>query len=200
MVFFDSIEMTKSKRLENLPWKISGLQDLNVLVGPNGCGKTTILGALTDIPKDSFEKKYCTDAVYTRHPGIDENIEFYVLFHKDLVNAKRDFDEYADAFFGAYDVMNTWKSAGQRASAQIDDIMKVKNSIIFIDEMDASLDWSGQLKFAKKLKTLSKTNQVFVATHSIVVCAAIKKVYDVQRRMWTTYPELKQTYFEKVKI
>lgn len=200
MIFFDSIDIITSSRLENLPWKIDGLRDINVFVGPNGCGKTTIMGALTEISKDPFYKKYHTEITYTRHPGIDGKIDFYTLFYKELVNPKYDFDEYSDSFFGMYDIMNNRKSAGQRSSNQIDDILKVQNSIIFIDEMDASLDWNGQIEFARKLKFLSKMNQVFVATHSMIVCSMIDNVYDVYNRKWITYDELKETYLQKVKL
>ena len=71
MIFFSSIEITKSGRLQDLPWKIDGLRDLNVLVGPNGSGKTTIMGSLTDIPKTDWHKKYDTEATYVRQDGIE---------------------------------------------------------------------------------------------------------------------------------
>lgn len=200
MIIFDSITITKSNRLNNLPWTIE-LRDLNVLVGPNGCGKTTIMGGLSDMTKKlELDRKFRTNVSYKWHEGIKPPINTYSLFYKDLVSPKQDFNEYSDSLFGIYDVQNSWVSAGQRAFNQIQDIKKVENSIIFIDEMDASLDWKTQEKYFRIIKKLSDKNQVFIATHSLVFCAMAKEMYDVAQRKWTTYSELKQTYFGKVNI
>lgn len=200
MIIFDSMTITKSDRLKNLPWTIE-LRDLNVLVGPNGCGKTTIMGGLSDMTKKcEFDRKFHTNVAYAVHEEIKPPIQMYKLFYKDLVSPKRDFGEYEDSLLGIYDVQNSWVSAGQRSFTQINDIKKIENAIIFIDEMDASLDWKTQEKYFRILKNLSKKNQVFVATHSLVFCAMAKEMYDVSQRKWTTYSELKQTYFGKVKI
>lgn len=199
MIIFDSITITKSDRLNNLPWTIE-LKDLNVLVGPNGCGKTTIMGGFSDMTQPELYRKFHTNVNYIRHEGINSNIEMYKLFYKDLVSPKHDFGEYSDSLFGIYDVQNSWVSAGQRAFNQINDIKKVENAIIFIDEMDASLDWKHQEKYFRIIKKLSDKNQVFIATHSLIFCAMAKEMYDVSQRKWTTYSEIKQTYFGKVNI
>lgn len=200
MIFFNSIEITRSSRLQDLPWKIDGLRDLNVLVGPNGSGKTTIMGSLTDIPKTDWYKKYDTEATYVRRNGIEGAIDFYSLFYKEIVNVKQDVDEYKDPIWAFFDMENSLKSAGERSFQQIMDIKNVKNSIIFIDEMDASMDWGNQVKFFRKVKKLSEENQVFIATHSLIFCALAKNVYDVKRRMWTDYEDIKKTYMPKVKL
>lgn len=200
MIIFDSMTITKSDRLKNLPWTIE-LRDLNVLVGPNGCGKTTIMGGLSDqTERDPLYRNYHTDVTYKFNKNVKPPIQSYKLFHKDLVVPKHDFNEYEDSLLGIYDVQNSWVSSGQRSFTQINDIKKIENAIIFIDEMDASLDWKTQEKYFRILKNLSKKNQVFVATHSLVFCAMAKEMYDVSKRKWTTYSELKQTYFGKVKI
>lgn len=200
MIYFNSITIEKTSRFKNLPWVIDDLKDLNVLIGPNGSGKTTIMGALTEYSKDNFEKRYHTTVSYTRDPEHNSPVEFYVLFYKDLVKPKEDFGLYATSEFGIYDVLNSHKSAGERSFVQISDIKNIKDSIIFIDEMDASLDWGHQIKFFKQIKRLSKSNQIFIATHSMIFCSLAKTLYDVQNRKWTTYEEVKNTYLKDITL
>ena len=200
MIFFNSIEITKSGRLQDLPWRIDGLRDLNVLIGPNGSGKTTIMGSLTDIPKTEWYKKYDTEATYVRRDEFKGPIDFYSLFYKEVVNVKQDVGEYKDPIWAFFDMENSRKSAGERSFQQIMDIKNVKNSIVFIDEMDASMDWGNQVKFFKKVKKLSEENQIFIATHSLIFCALVHDVYDVKRRIWTDYDDIKKTYMPKVKL
>ena len=200
MIYFDSITIEKSSRLENLPWTIDNLKDLNVLIGSNGCGETTILGAMTEYSKDDFDKKYHSTVSYVRNPNHKPGVEFYTLFYKELVSPKPDFGLYDTSAFGIYDVMNSFKSAGERSFTQIDDIKNIKDSIVFIDEMDASLDWEHQIKFFRKIKRLSKSNQIFIATHSMIFCSLAKDLYDVKSRRWTTYEEIKTTYLKDIKL
>lgn len=201
MILFDAIEITQSKqrKIGSLPWKIEGLQDLNVLVGPNGTGKTTIMGILSEAYiKDDWGKKFHGAATYTRHPGVTGSINCYKLFYKDLVNPNKDFNDYKDSLFGVLDIVNNWNSSGERAMTQIDDIVNVKNSIILIDEMDASFDWNNQIAYFNKIKKLAVNNQIFISTHSLLFCSLAKTLYDVKRRIWTTYEDIKNEYFPKV--
>lgn len=197
MKIFDSITITTSKRkLKDLPWTIE-LRDLNVLVGPNGCGKTTIMGGLGDMTQSDVFRQFHTDVTYKYHKGVKLPVYTYNLFYKDLVKPKQDLNEYNDTFLAVYDIENSYKSAGERSFCQINDIKKVENGVIFIDEMDASLDWKHQEKYFTLIKKLSEKNQVFVATHSLIFCAMAKEMYDVANRKWVTYQELKGNYFGK---
>lgn len=194
MIFFNSIKVIDSPRFEDLPFEISELKDLNVLVGPNGCGKTTVMGAILDLTHDQWDKTFHTKLSYVRNPAIVNKVDCYSLFYKDLAKIKHDFSMYDDGFLGAYDVMNSFKSAGERSATQIDDIATVENGVILIDEMDASLDWRQQRQYVSKLKALAVKNQVFVATHSPLVCSQVEEMYDVSQRRWCTWNEIKEHY------
>ena len=203
MILFDSIEITQSQKMNigSLPWKIDNLKDLNVLIGPNGTGKTTIMGILSEASeKNKWLKQYHGSVKYTRHEGVIGSINCYKLFYKNLVRPRDSFDSYNDSFFGALDVVNDWKSSGERAMTQIDDIETVKGSIILIDEMDASFDWNNQVEYFNKIKHLAVHNQIFIATHSLIFCSLAKVLYDTKQRIWTTYNDVKNKYFPEVAL
>ena len=190
MKLIESITITASERLRDLP-RTMELRDLTVLMGPNGCGKSTILQALADLTHPRYERKADTSVEFSRTPEGAAGFDVYTLFYKDRANYKEHMEDYPDPLAMFHDVMDIGHiSSGQRSFSQIEDIRTCENDLILIDEMDASLDWKSQQKFARRLKALAKKNQIIVATHSQIVCAAMEQVYDLSRREWTSPDEM----------
>lgn len=194
MIFFDSVDMLSSDRLKGCPFTIPDLKDLTVLFGMNGTGKTTILEAMK--AKSNSYNGFSTTKIkfhFTDNMKIGET-QFYTMFQKELSHIKHDFNMYGDSEIGAWDLANSFNSAGERSRNQLYTVKNIEDGVFYIDEMDSSLDWKGQIKYAKQLKRMSKKNQIFVASHSIILCAMVGEVYDVGARCWSTFDELKERY------
>lgn len=192
MIFIDSVDIIESDRLRDCPFTIPMLKDLTVFFGMNGTGKTTILEAMR---REGSKKIFGIKVKLNFTNKVEmKKTEIYSMFQKELSHVKHDFNMYTDGMSGVWDVMNSFNSAGERSRNQLDTVKKVENSVFFIDEMDSSLDWKGQIKYSKMLKKMAKTNQIFVASHSIILCAMVGIVYDVGARCWSTFDELKARY------
>ena len=192
MIFIDSVDIIESDRLRDCPFTIPMLKDLTVFFGMNGTGKTTILEAMR---REGSKKIFGTKVKLNFTNKVEmKKTEIYSMFQKELSHVKHDFNLYTDGMLGAWDVMNSFNSAGERSRNQLDTVKKVENSVFFIDEMDSSLDWKGQKTYFNMLKRMSKTNQIFVSTHSVIFCAMAGVVYDVGERRWSDFNMLKETY------
>ena len=192
MIFIDSIDVLSSDRLEDCPFTIHDFKDLTVFFGMNGTGKTTILNAMR---KASNRDVFGTKVKFNFTSNMEmRKTEFYCMFQKELSHIKHDFNMYGDGEIGAWDLANSFNSAGERSRNQLKAIERVEGSVFYIDEMDCSLDWKGQIKYSNMLKKMAKSNQIFVASHSIILCAKVGIVYDVGARCWSTFDELKERY------
>lgn len=192
MIHFDRLDILSSSRLKNCPFSVP-LKDLTVLMGPNGCGKTTILKAILDTGRP-YGKKSGTEARLNQVS--DEPVQSYALFMSDLTGRSMhsDINGYGGIAYAMQDMRTLWKSSGERQKSQMGDISEVEDAIILIDEMDASLDWKQQQTFARRIMRLSRKNQVIVATHSLIVCSMVGEVYDVARRKWVSSQDMVYNY------
>lgn len=205
MIFINKITVTESERIKDFPLVIEDLKDLNIITGSNGSGKTTLLGGIRDLARSGgwmHPKEFDTKVKLTLVNPDLRNFEIYSLFYKEIANTKHNSDDYGDnMLFMIRDVMDLGHlSSGERSKEQINDMNDCENGLILIDEMDASLDWNQQKKYFEKLKKLSEKNQVIVATHSLIVCALSDRIYDMNKRKWTDWKELKSRRFKGVMI
>ena len=192
MIFIDSIDVLSSDRLKDCPFTIHDFKDLTVFFGMNGTGKTTILNVMR---KASNRDEFGTKVKFHFTSNMEmRKTKFYSMFQKELSHIKHDFNMYLDTEMGAWDLANSFNSAGERSRNQLKTVERVEGSVFYIDEMDCSLDWKGQIKYSKMLKKMAKTNQIFVASHSIILCAMVGVVYDVGKRRWSDFNMLKETY------
>ncbi len=193
MILINKIDVLESQRIQ-APFSVE-LRDLNILTGSNGSGKTTLLKAVTDCGKHKMDRESDTDIKAYRNPEFAKNdIPVYRLFMSELIDRHREYG--FDLQFIAADWGTLSKSSGERAKSQINDIKDVENAIILIDEMDASLDWKNQASYCRRLKKLAKKNQVFVASHSFIVCSMAKTVFDMDTKTWIDFNEIKNKYLK----
>lgn len=192
MIHFDRLDVVSSSRLKNCPFSVP-LKDLTVLMGPNGCGKTTLLDAILDTGNPDVRR---SGTEIRLHQVSDRPVQSYRLSMADLTGRPmhRSIDEYGCAAYAMQDIRTLRTSAGERQRSQVGDISDVSDSIILIDEMDASLDWKQQQTFARRIMRLSRKNQVIVATHSLIVCSMVGEVYDVARRKLVASQDMVYSY------
>lgn len=86
-------------------------------------------------------------------------------------------------------------SNGESTLDFLESLKKIEQSIILLDEPETSLSIKSQIKIRKLLTRLSKKNQVIIVTHSPVLMAAAKEVYDFETKEYKKTGEyIKQLY------
>ena len=127
---------------------ISFKAGVNLLVGPNGSGKTSILTAITKRSKDVEVRT-------------SDKLTFYAFdFEKD--NPRKD-----PMFQGAWQVAMMFSSHGESNIAIINGIVRdeMSENVIIMDEPEQALDCDNLVKLSQLLKE-TKATQVLIATHS----------------------------------
>lgn len=76
------------------------------------------------------------------------------------------------------DVITTsaMKSHGQALFPFLEEALKVKNGIVFLDEPETSLSIKSQRKLGFMLTEAARTNQILIATHSQILIDRVEKV------------------------
>lgn len=166
-----------------------GFKDLTVIVGRNGSGKSQFIKAMIRCTEGSKEYKVKVDADKGTH----------VLFFDEEDYKRRvqdpapwDTNDYSNEHLRL--MMSHWKSTGEGHLDLIDstiptDSSEYRGQVFIYDEPDHNLDFRNQVKIFNKLKKLAKDNQVIVATHSPVIIAKAKEVFDMESKQWVNSKE-----------
>lgn len=76
------------------------------------------------------------------------------------------------------------QSHGEVIIPFLDEALKIKNGIIFLDEPETSLSLKSLRKLAAKLISASKENQIFMTTHSEILMNCCNKLLSMDDKMW----------------
>lgn len=164
-------------------------KDLTVIVGKNGSGKSQFIKAIIGCTKGSKDYKVKVDADKGTH----------VLFFDEEDYKRRvqdpapwDTHDYSNEYLRL--MMSHWKSTGEGHLELMDSAIPTDNSkyrgyVFMYDEPDHNLDFKNQVKIFNRLKKLAKDNQVIVATHSPVIIAKAKEVFDMESKQWVNSKE-----------
>lgn len=150
---------------------------VNLLVGEQGCGKSTILAHIYGRPPVFFDNKDKGVSVVLSSGGYVA----YFDFEKDNLRTLTYFKE------GMIDtqLQMMWSSHGQSVNAVLSGIKRLKDALVLFDEPDMALSIRSCHKLAKLLKEAAENGcQVIASVHNPIVIAAFPEVLSVEHRRW----------------
>ena len=178
-------------------YTIDNLKDITLLVGDQGCGKSTMLKLLSipDLDKISVElSDFCKSNVN----GISSS---YFDFEKDNPSTVSNLDmvtnpDGSPRGVGSMGVMaSKFESHGETlVQYSIEGLNNLKDRIILFDEPEAALSIRHQYALVKAANTAVKNNcQLIFATHCLPLIQSQKEVFSMEHNKWMTSKEFIKT-------
>lgn len=150
------------------------LKDITLLVGDNGCGKSSLLYAMT---KGAYRG--------IAHVEGDETEFYFFDFEKDNPRTKQ--PNPLDAFDVKLALTSRFKSHGESNVELLEFLSDktVNNSVIILDEPETALSMRNQYRLYNLINSCVKRgNRLIVATHSKVLIENVEKVFSVEHWKW----------------
>ena len=176
------------------PLDIDIHNDVTVIVGPNGCGKSRFLTSIEKVAEYnreqliqeykkssySYSKKPEEEVSITRNP----NDPLWRILKYNTSDVLKD-GEYSD---DPLQIIKHFKSNGETRDILVDRILNSTEGlkeynikgVMLIDELDSGLDYKNQRKFAKVLEDSTGVFQFLVVSHSIPFIAQFEEVFDME--------------------
>lgn len=185
--------------------------NLTVIVGDNGCGKTSLINELTPPKKEQFyfslngksKEKFEKDKIKNWLSNDIRTLTYiaqpnYYIVGKDLhkleiiQQAKDDLREAIDKPTkpkqGAEALLSMWDkqtfSNGENNLDFINSLQGITNGLIILDEPETSLSIKSVKKLCKIIEQLSENNQLIVITHNEHIMRLINEVYDFENKRY----------------
>lgn len=153
---------------------------INILVGDNGCGKSSLINLLLKENKDKLKtKKVIHVDLEKSNPKISTpNPEKGITYTPQ---------EISNQF------MWSAESHGETREGVLKGILTLDFDILILDEPEQGLSLKNQNKYYNELKNLNKT--IIIITHSKIFVENSPDVFDVERMKWVNSLEyLKEIY------
>lgn len=171
--FLNYFKLTKKYRGIK-PFKCTVKGGLNILVGENGSGKSTILQLLaTGKKEDYFTYGLTPEGKGTPTAFLDtekQNPRFQNISYTKNIG---------------YAIASHFSSHGETMLPLVKACQNMSNKVIFIDEPEAGISLSNQKKILRAFKESEKNGcQIIVATHSYVIIKNVKEVFCLDNRKW----------------
>jgi predicted ATPase len=173
-----SIEFTEKWRCFKAGDRFDFRPGVNLLVGDQGCGKSSLLGALQGAGMKetglfgSLEKK----TIMKR----DACKVFMMDFEKENPRTKGHFDEDI-----RFQMAAKFSSHGECNLALISALATADDCLVMMDEPDTALSIRSCAKLVKQLKEVAdRSSQVIAAVHNISVIQGFDEVLSLEHRGW----------------
>lgn len=134
----------------------------NILIGPNGCGKSTIISLLI-----------CTIDPWLKHLEQYREIKHtgqFTIYHKDFEKDNPRMQDIELSKNIGLNLMSKFSSHGEVGIALLETLKRVKEPVcIVLDEPEMALDANNLVKAKTLFEKLSKFCQIILATHSPIL-------------------------------
>lgn len=219
MIYLKSINWTEDALIDRravrkrlFPLDIEFKDSVTVIVGTNGTGKTRLLKNIEEKAKILDEMRGCKpNGEKMRYlTTIDnENITLAVdsnMPYTRIVNYGAD-SVYTGTFSGdILQVARHWMSNGETKDIIVERIKNCANSlrkdnlygVMLLDELDNSLDYKKQRKFARVLKQSSDVMQFIVATHNVPFISQFKEVFNIETKQYINTKDYLNKILKKI--
>ena len=183
------------KRL--FPLELVPKDDITVIVGKNGSGKTRLLSSIEQLCKIEAQLKNQNLPKYQRRLLLQYKETFKISISTEnneempVYMMKQDSILHSATFMGdPLELASKFMSNGEGRKKLIDRIKalaealreKNKKCVLILDELDSGLDFREQMKLAGVLKKSTDVFQVFMITHNVVTIMQFDKVFDIERK------------------
>lgn len=184
--FIKKIKFNKDFRCYKASEIISFKAGINLIVGEQGCGKSTLFYSIMNFRESGIEMDYDPTSSYefldteTMNPRLESSFKAHREFKgaDDYDSAK--LKNVIDRVVGGYNQ----QSHGQIMLPLLLAKKDVKHKSIFIDEPEAGLSIRSQYKVLEHFRKISKNNQLIIATHSPILIKEVGEVYSLEHRKW----------------
>lgn len=176
MILLRALEIKKYRSFKK-KFLLEFKNDITILVGNQGCGKTTIIDMIS-----KHDVEHCIG-----YNNSDRSLPIQTLkFSPEKDNPRNSSPEMLN-IYGAYSLHSHFLSHGQTLIPIYKDIAndkELKNYVIMFDEPETAMHISSIQKLIKIFKYISKDNQVIIATHHPMIMLAFDEVYDLEKKKY----------------
>ncbi len=158
---------------------------INLLVGDQGRGKSTVFYSIMNWQEAGIAMNYDPSSSYsfmdteTMNPRLTDAFKAHKKFERIADYDKSQLDYAINKLVGGLDE----KSHGE-VMLPLLLCAKEKGKTYFIDEPEAGLSIRSQYKLFNHFKKTAKHNQLFIATHSIILMQEIGEVLSLEHKKW----------------
>ena len=206
MIYLKSISWTDDALIDRealrkrlFPLDIEFKESVTVIVGSNGTGKTRLLKNIEEKAKILDKMQGCKlngkDMSYLTTLDNETNITLTVdsnMPYTRIVNYGADSVYTGTCSGDILQIARHWMSNGETKDIIVERIKNCADSlrkdnlygVMLLDELDNSLDYKKQRKFARVLKQSSDVMQFIVATHNVPFMSQFKEVFDIETKQY----------------
>lgn len=184
-------------RKKLFPLELVPEDDITVIVGKNGSGKTRLLSSIEQLCKIEAQLKNQNLPKYQRRRLLQDKETLKISISTEnneempVYVMKQDSILHSATFMGdPLELASKFMSNGEGRKKLVDRIKalvellreKDKKCVLILDELDSGLDFREQMKLAGLLKKCTDVFQVFMVTHNVVTMMQFDKVFDIEKK------------------
>ena len=182
-------------RKKLFPLELVPEDDITVIVGKNGSGKTRLLSSIEQLCKIEAQLKNQNLPKYQRRLLLQDKQRLHISVENNeempVYMMKQDSILHSATFMGdPLEFASKFMSNGEGRKKLIDRIKalaealreKCKKCVMILDELDSGLDFREQMKLAGVLKKCTDVFQIFMVTHNMVTMMQFDKVFDIEKK------------------